>query len=271
MADAQDNEYDLTTIEGLAKAIYEHAQGAEDLGTVEGTFCPRCGASRRMRLISLYWEDLWAPQQGQLYRGPDITSPQRGPDVPASDDPSPTMYAAVCVQCDHIYVLVVHPGPDGLEIAALPSSYGGLATPNTKPEVAYYLDQAHRARSVGALSGAAAMYRAALDQLLFHEGFTTGTLGPKIDALKAANPPPQWFAELGVDYLEVINWLGSGAIHPNDGTVEQQKAIDRTLTEAVDALFTEILYLVYERPHEKQQRLASVKKVAANLRLKGDS
>ncbi len=112
------------------------------------------------------------------------------------------------------------------------------------------------------------MYRAALDQLLFHEGFTTGTLGPKIDALKAAEPSPRWFADLGTDYLEVINWLGSGAIHPNDGDVEHQKTIDRTLTEAVDALFTEILYLVYERPHEKQQRLASVKKVADNLRQK---
>lgn len=268
MADAQNNEYDLTTIEGLAGAIYVHAQGAEDLGTVKGTFCPRCGASRRMRLISLYWEDRWAPQQGQLYRGPDITSPQRGTDFPANDNPSPAMYAAVCVQCDHIYLLVVHSGPDGLEIAALPSSYGGLATPNTKPEVAYYLDQAHRARSVGALSAAAAMYRAALDQLLFHEGFTEGTLGPKIGALKTADPPPRWFSDLDADYLEVINWLGSGAIHPNNGDIDQQQAIDRALTEAVDALFTEILDLVYERPHEKQQRLATVKRVAADLREK---
>ena len=110
------------------------------------------------------------------------------------------------------------------------------------------------------------MYRAALDQLLFHEGYTDGTLGVKIRELGEADPAPSWYAELDSAYLEVINWIGSGAIHPNDGDVDRQKLIDRGITEAVDALFTEILDLVYERPEQKKERLSTVRRVAEHLK-----
>jgi hypothetical protein len=181
------------------------------------------------------------------------------------------MYLALCVQCDHLYVLVVHPGPNGIELAALPASYGGLATPNTHPAVAYYLDQANRARSLAAFSAAAAMYRAALDQLLFHEGFENGMLGKKISDLEKAASPPTWFKDLNPVYLEVINELGSGAIHPNDGDHKKQEAIDRNLTEAVDSMFTEILDRIYERPKIEADRLAKIKAATAQLRKKKDS
>jgi hypothetical protein len=110
------------------------------------------------------------------------------------------------------------------------------------------------------------MYRAALDQLLFHEGFANGTLGVKIRDLKAADPVPDWFRDLDPLYLDVINSIGNGAIHPNDGDIERQKVIDRRITEAVDALFTEILDLVYERPEEHRARLSAVRDAAAHLR-----
>jgi hypothetical protein len=67
-------------------------------------------------------------------------------------------------------------------------------------------------------------------------------------------------------YLEVINELGSGAIHPNDGDHKKQEAIDRGLTEAVDSTFTEILDRVYERPKIEEDRLVKVKAATALLR-----
>lgn len=258
--------YDLTTVAGLEAAVYEHEPDTKhEVGVYDGTYCPRCGGPRRMTLLALRWVDRWAPQQGPPRRDPDGTI-QYAADRPPRKYPAPAMYAAVCVQCDHVYVLVVHMGPDGVELAALPSSYGGLATPNTHPAVAYYLDQASRARSLGALSAAAAMYRAALDQLLFHEGFQEGMLGQKIGALKAAELRPDWFKDLDPAYLEVINKLGTGAIHPNDGDHEKQQAIDRALTEAVDALFTEILDGVYERCKQQEDRLARVKEAVKGLK-----
>lgn len=153
-----------------------------------------------------------------------------------------------------------------MELAALPESYGGLATPNTPPPVAYYLDQAHRARSVGARSAAAAMYRAALEQVLFEQGFTEGTLGHKINALLDDDEPPVWVSELDSEYLTVIKIIGDGAIHANDGDVEKQKEIDFAAVLAVDALFAEILDVIYERTHERRERLASLKGVAGVLK-----
>jgi hypothetical protein len=270
---------DLTTLAGLEAAILHHEPGERhNFTTLVGTHCPQCGGDRRMNLSALYWQDLWAPHKpaGSSFDGGvmrtgatalEVSAPRSAhkDEYPAVDDPGPAVYAAVCVQCDHMYVLVVHRGPDGMELAALPSSYGGLATPKTHPAVAYYLDQAHRARSVGALSAAASMYRAALDQLLHHEGYANGTLGRKINDLENADPAPDWYADLNNAYLRVINALGSGAIHPNDGDIDKQRVIDRDLTEAVDALFTEILDLVYERPAKRRDRLDAAQKAAAVL------
>jgi hypothetical protein len=76
----------------------------------------------------------------------------------------------------------------------------------------------------------------------------TTSIRPTVpDHLRRA-PPPAWFKDLNPVYLEVINELDSGAIHPNDGDHKKQEAIDRNLTEAVDSMFIEILDRVYERP-----------------------
>jgi hypothetical protein len=262
---------DLTTVAGLADAVWEtKPESGKKLGVFDGTFCPVCGQRRRMSLQALHWAERWAPQRGKPVPSADGTDPSRyGSDLqPRKNGLFIAMYLALCVQCDHVYVLVVHPGPDKIELAALPASYGGLATPNTHPAVAYYLDQANRARSLGAFSAAAAMYRAALDQLLFHEGFENGMLGKKISNLEKASSPPAWFSDLNPVYLEVINDLGNGAIHPNDGDHRKQEAIDRSLTEAVDSMFTEILDRVYERPKVEKERLAQVKAATAPLRKK---
>jgi hypothetical protein len=93
-------------------------------------------------------------------------------------------------------MVLVHEGPNGIEIVAIPSAYGGVSTPNTPAAVAYYLDQAERSQAVGALSAAVAMYRAALEQLLFDQGYRDGMLAQKITKLIADEKPPRWFEDL---------------------------------------------------------------------------
>lgn len=110
------------------------------------------------------------------------------------------------------------------------------------------------------------MYRAALEQVLFEQGFTEGTLGHKINALLDDDEPPVWVSELDSEYLTVIKIIGDGAIHANDGDVEKQKEIDFAAVLAVDALFAEILDVIYERTHERRERLASLKGVAGVLK-----
>ena len=218
--------------------------------------------------MSLFWEDRWAPGATNLMTGPTTSESLN---VRSDPDPLPAMYLLGCLQCRHTITVIVHNGPSGLELVALPSTYGGLSTPHTPPAVAYYLDQAQRAQSVGALSGAIAMYRSALEHLLFEQGFQQRMLGPKIAALEAAQPPPRWRSDLDDDYLTVINRLGNWAIHPNDGEISKQTVFDADLLREVQALFSELLDLVYERPQQRTGRLARLRAALAGAEMKSPS
>ena len=82
------------------------------------------------------------------------------------------------------FTALVYQGPAGPDLVVLPSQPGGLRTQHTPESVAFYLDQAQRAESVGARSGAAAMYRGALEHLLFEQGYRQAMLGPKLERLE---------------------------------------------------------------------------------------
>jgi hypothetical protein len=153
--------------------------------------------------------------------------------------------------------------------AFLPESPGGLATPHTPAPVAYYLDQAYRAACVGAQSAAVSMHRAALEQLLFEQGYRTGMLAAKVEAFVkdvGAGQGPAWARHLDPDFLRVVKDLGNGAIHPNDGDITKQDAFDAQLVRAMSATFVELLERVYEEPHRRAARLASLRAAADHVR-----
>lgn len=239
--------HDLTTLDGLAAAMKEVPLGAPPhsaLGMFDGTFCPACRHIRRMNLYSMVWVDRWAPGHVSHY---SVTGTNQ-----VTEDPTPSMYLAICTQCDSSITLVVHKGPDGLQLVALPSTYGGLATPNTPEAVAYYLTQAQRAQSVAANSAAIAMYRAALEHVLLDQGYDQRMLGPKIQALLDDNDPPSWRDRLDPVYLQAIKDLGNAALHTNDGTLDAQQVFEAELLREVEALFVGLLDEVYER-HRREE------------------
>jgi hypothetical protein len=133
--------------------------------------------------------------------------------------------------------------------------------------VAFYLDQAHRAQSVGANSASVAMFRGALEHLLFEQGYQKGMLGEKIKQLSediSSNTAPKWALELEIEFLKVLRDLGNGSIHPNDGDVKKQAVLDNKLIEQVKAAFQMLLYLIYEVPVKKNELLSSLK-ITANV------
>jgi hypothetical protein len=219
---------------------FEHAIGPPNQGqSVRNAgvlHCPACGDSRRMNLWALFKADSWAAP--------------------------PVLSLLTCVQCDTFFTAVLYKGPEGTSLAILPSTYGGLTTPHTPKGVAYYLDQAQRSQSTGANSAAVAMFRAALDHLLFEQGFKKGMCGQKLAALEAAvaaNTAPKWAHELDAEFLTVMKQLGDGAIHPNDGDVQAQSKLDSDLLAKLTHTFQMLLFLIYELPHEKQKRLDGLK------------
>lgn len=181
----------------------------------------------------------------------------------------PSLFSFTCVQCGATFTVVIYQGPDGPSLAVLPSSRGGLTTPNTAPGVAYYLDQAHRAQSVGANSAAVAMFRGALEQLLFEQGYKTGMAGAKIAQLCKdieAGSAPKWALELETDFLKVLKELGDGSIHPNDGDVTRQAVLDNDLIARVQETFAMLLFLVYEAPKKKGELLSNLRAKAQVLK-----
>lgn len=221
-------------------------------------YCPTCGDERRMGIVVLN-----AP--------PDLATAARNGFLGAQKITEfvPSLILLACVQCETRFTCVIYDAPDGPDAVILPSVRGGLTTPHTPEGVAYYLDQAHRAEVVGARSAAIAMYRGALEHLLFEQGYKTGMLGKKLEALESAvgkGAAPKWAADLDTEFLAVLKDLGNGSIHPNDGDVTKQSVLDEELLRKVRQTFLMLLFLVYEAPHKKQEHLAALKTKAQILK-----
>ncbi len=182
---------------------------------------------------------------------------------------TPSLFEFSCVRCETKFTVVLYRGPDGPALAVLPSCRGGLTTPHTPPGVAFYLDQAHKSESVGAYSAAVAMFRGALEHLLFEQGYKTGMLNAKLAKLEAdirSGSAPKWALELDIAFLQVLKDLGNGSIHPNDGDVRKQAALDGGLLLRVKEVFLYLLFLVYEAPHQKAAALAALQAKAQILK-----
>jgi hypothetical protein len=221
-------------------------------------YCPACGAERRM--------SIWI-----LSTPKDVTQAGTGGFVTSMENEKfvPTLLRLACVQCEAKFTGVIYEGPDGPDAVILPSIRGGLTTPHTPVGVAYYLDQAYRAEVVGARSAAVAMYRGALEQLLFEQKYTKGMLKQKLDTLEvdiAQGTAPKWALDLDTRFLTVLKNLGDGSIHPNDGDVTKQSVLDEELVRKVRATFLMLLFLVYEAPHEKQEHLNALETKAQVLK-----
>jgi hypothetical protein len=246
----------IKNYKGQIKAIKEF--GGEEIDTRElqsftdELFCPKCGDARRCNVICLTWNNSYS-----------INSKTRE----IRFEELPYLFKATCLQCGSETLLLIYNGPTGIELAVLHNTYSGCITPNSPVEVKYYIDQAYRSRSVGAISAAMAMYRSALEWLLYDQGFTDGMLGKKIgDLEKSINEKtaPKWANEINPEFLEAIKNIGNGAMHTNGGDITKQNNIDKNLLELVDIVFAELLDKIYEQPLRSANNLAKLRgKVAA--------
>jgi hypothetical protein len=198
-------------------------------------YCPTCGDLRRMTLVVRYKES---------------TSP-------------PWLVGLMCVQCETKFTALFYDGPAKKPaLVILPSTNGGLTTPHTPEGVAYYLDQAQKAHSIGANSACVAMFRGALEHLLFDQGFKDGMCGKKLNDLEAAitqKTAPKWAYDLDTEFLKVMKQLGDGSMHPNDGDVKKQAVLDNSLIVKLRHTFQELLFHIYELPHKKAERLKALR------------
>jgi len=217
-------------------------------------YCPKCGDSRRMGMIPIY-----AP----------IMMRSHTRSIP--NEYIPSIYSLWCLQCKTKFTALIYLGPSGPALAILPTCNGGIRTPHTPEGVAYYLDQAYLAHSISANSAAMAMFRGALEHLLYDQGYRDGMLGFKINKLCddiGNGTAPSWASEVDTEMLEFIKEIGNGSIHPNDGDVNKQKELDNGFMSQMKETFQFLLYLIYEVPHEKKSRTDSFRAKACVFKKK---
>lgn len=226
--------------------VYENCKGE--------LYCPRCCDVRKMD-ISLLPTDIDGKRSNLLS---SVFTADSLIFKKIKSLLAPSLWIYKCTQCDTIFTVVFYQGVNDVEMAILPSCNGGVVSPNTPTSVAYYLDQAYRAKSVGANSACMAMYRGALDQLLHEQGYTKGMLGKKLGELEKDienNNAPIWAKDLNPKYMSYLNKLGNGSIHSNDGDVEKQKELDNDLLVLVDGVFAMLLEKIYEQPKREENWL----------------
>lgn len=220
-------------------------------------YCAACGGLRRMTV-----SPVWTPPSDDPRRKPGGLNLAGSSTESIAGQLTPSLFLLFCFQCGSTFTAVIYKGPSGPQLAVFADHLGGLSTPHTPEPVRYYLDQAHRAHSVGATSAAVAMYRAALEYLLFEQGFEEPkTCGAKINALKKAieeGTAPAWASQLDDAHLTVIKKLGDAAIHPNDGDTSKQSEFDSALISMVQETFAELLSRVYERERASRERLSAL-------------
>ncbi|MGH9316290.1 MAG: hypothetical protein ACRD1P_04200 [Thermoanaerobaculia bacterium] len=254
----------LNSPEGLVAEIREHLAGVR-WNSERKLYCWNCREERRVEIrVAL------RAARGQIYAGnaPDLQQVSLLPGV--LKDMAPAVLRCQCIQCYGLMTVVVYEttdGADGAEIATLLAYTppGPLGTPKA---VAFYLDQARRALAQGANSAVVAMYRSALDQVLFDQNYKTGTVGEKINSLKSdreKGAAPLWAEQLDETDLNIIKQLGDGAVHARMGDVAKQKELDDTLVESLDAFFAHLLYEVYEHSATRKQLREELARTAQQL------
>jgi hypothetical protein len=271
-------DFDLTTLDGLLGAVAAYDQellrkqpatlesgsprlaamadfgprSGDELGEFTGTYCAQCGGLRRMRLVA--HDDRCAhlnPRHlEQTRRTLEQIDPDRDPLPFTIGIPAP-VFTGECLQCQRRVSLIVDAGPPS-EVIVLGVKAPGLSTAHTPDGVAFYLDQAYRARISGAHTAATAMYRAALEQFLSDQGFASGTLAARIDAAIGADGP--WVRQLDEELMHALRALGNQAIHHGPGDLSQQLAVDRRIMEDAELLFIDLLDEVYEEPARRDER-----------------
>ncbi len=233
-------------------------------------YCNKCGDSRKMKILRLFPEieqNEFDQLSLKLLSNNDdnyLENFTRG----VHRRFSPSLWRYECLQCNSTYTGIIYNGPLGQDLSVFSVINGGLSTPNTPRSVAYYLDQAHRSQTVSASSAAMAMYRAALEHILYEQGFINGMLANKIKDLESAiasGTAPKWAVELETEYLKYIKDLGNGAIHANDGNIDQQQIIDSDLLNKVSEVFRMLLFVVYELEQKKKSMLESFKNAAKTI------
>lgn len=174
-----------------------------------------------------------------------------------------SQFSFSCATCNSKARSLVHPVGGKIENLVFFETRGSVATNNTPEAVKHYLEQAHLSFSVKCHSAAQAMYRTALDALLYHEGYQTGMVGNKIAALEAdmaKGTAKEWTRGLLVPYMKIIKDLGNSTLHIG-ADINKEKSITDGDILAIEEVFKILVDEVFEKPHIANEKLSKLQAI----------
>ena len=218
-------------------------------------YCPVCAKDRSVKIDAF----LHTGPLTRLARVQQRTTKQ----VFDASEWGPSLLVFTCEQCfltlnclvfDELSEIKTGDTQCDTRLVVFPSRAGGLSTPHTPAEVKHFVDQAYTCQSVGANGAAIEMYRVALEQLLYEEGYKDGMLNSKIEAMEAdrnAGTAKPWAADLDMDMLHILRKLGNQIAHPKDAAA--LTTFDSDTIIGVQEVFQFLLADIYERPKEQEK------------------
>lgn len=164
------------------------------------------------------------------------------------------VYVHTCRQCHNETFLIKHTVDGEPTLTFVYSTVLQYDTSCVPEGINYYMGQAFKSKSVGAYSAAMAMYRSALEFLLYHSGFNENRLVDKIKSFE--DKPPDWATSLSSLFMDIIRELGNDSVHPNGGDISEQEKFDFKMLEAVEETMNELIERAYILPQREKDRLS---------------
>ncbi len=176
----------------------------------------------------------------------------------------PLLIGITCNQCYNEALLLIYAIKNDIQLVVIYNTYDNCTTPNTPEEVKYYIDQAFRAKAVGLFTASVAMYRSAIEWILYEQGYQKGMLGQKISDLKADidnGTAKKCAMSIDTELLEALKDIGNGAVHTNNGDITKQQKIDEKLLKCINNVVYMLLNKIYEQHIEDDKNLKLLKPV----------
>lgn len=253
----------LNSLEELCEEFDRHQRFE-----IEGKMrCPRC--ARENRFVAK-WLKVTANREfaSEVPRAKSITSGGYNASwTTLRRSPGELLHSSfrfTCVTCNTSAISIVYGTPERPVLLVLFSQSGSIATDRTPETVRYFLEQAYLCNSMKAYSATLAMYRTALDALLFNQGFTDGMVGQKLRLLEEkieSGTAPSWAAGIEKEYLAVIKNLGNSSLHISTEDITREREISDAAIHEVELAFNELLDRVYEHEARQRERLEKLKAI----------
>lgn len=173
------------------------------------------------------------------------------------------VYVHTCRQCHNETFLIKHTVDGEPTLTFVYSTVLQYDTSCVPEGINYYMGQAFKSKSVGAYSAAMAMYRSALEFLLYESGFDENRLVDKIKSFE--DKPPDWATSLSSQFMGIIRELGNDSVHPNRGNISEQEKFDFDMLEAVEITLNELIERAYILPQKERDRLSVLSKASRKV------